>query len=296
MNLLIDASNVIHRSFYMSQKQYQDSSNMQVLLFLRSLKSYADMFKPTAIYCAWDALLDHSVKSYRKQIASETYKTNRDKDKGASVYEKSTEIRDIVEHLGIYNIYPFCLEADDVIAFLTRQLTGKKVIVSSDKDLLQLVDQDTSMYSLSKKTLITQDNFEQFAGINKDAFLIHKCLIGDASDNIAKVTTPSKAKKIALGADMQSILDSNQIELFKHNFKMMNLHESYDHQPQEHQRMVQQLAELQQQQSKRDFNAFIDMCNELQLSSIVNNSANWRKTFFQQQNMSNLIKLLGIHK
>lgn len=294
MNLLIDASNIIHRSFHMSQKRYEQDSNMQVLLFLRSLKSYADMFKPTAIYCAWDALLDHTQKSFRKQIAAETYKVNRDKTIGASVYEKSEEIKMLVEHLGIYNMYPFCLEADDVIAFLTRQLPGKKMIVSSDRDLLQLVSSDVHMYSLAKKMVVTPDNFEEFAGIARESFLMFKCLVGDASDNIAKVTTPSKAKKIATGiADMSQILSQDQVLQYQHNDKMMNLHESFNYQPNELPRMQQQLQQLNH---APNFDAFLDSCKRLGLNSIVDNSASWRKTFFKQQNMTNLIKLLGLNK
>lgn len=294
MNLLIDASNIIHRSFHMSQKRYEPGSNMQVLLFLRSLKSYIDMFKPTAVYCAWDAMLDHTQKSFRKQIASETYKVNRDKTIGAAVYEKSSEIEMLVDHLGVYNIYPFCLEADDVIAFLTRQLPGKKMIVSSDRDLLQLVSNDVHMYSLTKKVVITPYNFEEFAGIAHESFLMFKCLIGDASDNIAKVTTPSKAKKIATGiADMSQILSQDQVLQYQHNDKMMNLHESYNYQPNELVRMQQQLQQLDH---VPNFDAFIEACKQLNLNTIVDNAASWRKTFFGQQNMTNLIKLLGLNK
>lgn len=294
MNLLVDASNIIHRSFHISQERYEQDSNMQVLLFLRSLKSYVDMFKPTAVYCAWDAMLDTTQKSFRKQIAADTYKVNRDKSKGAAVYEKSEEIRQLVEHLGLYNVYPYCLEADDVIAFLSKHLTGKKIIVSSDRDLLQLINSETNMYSLAKKIVVSPDNFEEFTGISRDAFLMFKCLVGDASDNIAKVTTPSKAKKIAVGAvEMSKLLSNEQIEQYHHNNKMMNLHEAYNHQPNELVRMVEQVDSLQR---KPDFDAFINMCKELKLNSITDNSAGWRKTFFGQQNMSNLIKLLGLNK
>lgn len=252
------------------------------------------MFKPTAIYCAWDALLDHTQKSFRKQIAAETYKVNRDKTIGASVYEKSKEIEMLVEHLGIYNMYPFCLEADDVIAFLTRQLPGKKMIVSSDRDLLQLINNDVHMYSLAKKVVVSPDNFEEFTGISRESFLMFKCLVGDASDNIAKVTTPSKAKKIATGiADMSQILSQDQVLQYQHNDKMMNLHESFSYQPNELPRMQQQLQQLNH---VPNFDAFMESCKQLKLNSIVDNAASWRKTFFKQQNMTNLIKLLGLNK
>jgi 5'-3' exonuclease len=150
------------------------------------------------------------------------------------------------------------------------------------------------MYSLAKKVVVTPNNFEEFAGIARESFLMFKCLVGDASDNIAKVTTPSKAKKIATGiADMSQILSQDQVLQYHHNDKMMNLHESYNHQPNELPRMQQQLQQLDR---VPNFDAFIDACKRLNLNTIVDNSASWRKTFFGQQNMTNLIKLLGLNK
>jgi hypothetical protein len=84
--------------------------------------------------------------------------------------------------------FPFkCLdvkncEADDIIGVLCKYIKDKKVILSSDQDFKQLLNQDTKLYSLYHNDYVTCGDPERY--------LIESCLKGQAKDNILNVITP----------------------------------------------------------------------------------------------------------
>jgi 5'-3' exonuclease len=101
----------------------------------------------------------------------------------------------IIALLGMLKCIPACqiyvsdCEGDDVIAYLVRgPLRNKpKIVVSSDKDMYQLLDDTTKIYSLHKKTYITiPDVVEEFR-VQPKNFAIAKALCGDPTDNIPGV-------------------------------------------------------------------------------------------------------------
>lgn len=291
MNLIIDASNIFHRSFWMANKgstprDEDDTSSFHAFIFLRSLKSYVDKFKPTKVYCVWDKKQEPSVPCFRKVIASETYKTNRDKEQSKKVYEDYDVVESFINALGCYNVFPFSLEADDAIAFLCKNLPGKKTIISSDRDLLQLINETTDYYDVNKKDIINLSNFEQIMNINFNNFVEYKCLIGDAADNIAKVVTPTKAKKVI---DKTLKLTHEQLQQYMHNFELMDLSNSYSRQPGELQKMQQYFAQLTVNGS---FNAFEALCKKYNMQAILDKKHDWQQTFFARQAMHNIVNLL----
>ena len=78
------------------------------------------------------------------------------------------------------------IEADDTIAYITRQiLTDSKIIImSTDQDFLQLVDERISVWSPTKKILFNEERFENDYGLPSKNFLTVKVLTGDKSDSI----------------------------------------------------------------------------------------------------------------
>ena len=63
------------------------------------------------------------------------------------------------------------MEADDLMAFLSKKLPGPNVIITTDKDLLQTITKDTRVYSPIKKKEITLDNFEEYTGVKKEYYI-----------------------------------------------------------------------------------------------------------------------------
>ena len=81
-------------------------------------------------------------------------------------------------------------EADDVISTLTKRAkkAGWKVrIFSSDKDLLQLLDEDVRIFEPVKNRYVTAEDVHSKFGVHPTQFLDFLSLAGDASDNIPKI-------------------------------------------------------------------------------------------------------------
>ncbi|MCF7869708.1 MAG: DNA polymerase I [Candidatus Omnitrophica bacterium] len=97
-------------------------------------------------------------------------------------------IRSLIEALGIKSIEKENYEADDVIASLSRQGINKGrevVVVSSDKDLYQLLAQEgVSVYNYREQKFYEAEDFVKKYGFKPCYMADYLSLLGDASDNI----------------------------------------------------------------------------------------------------------------
>lgn len=291
MNLLIDASNIMHRSYWIANKDSVDADhNYQIYLFLKSLKGYCDRFKPTSVYCVWDDNLDTATKCFREELHGDTYKANRDPAVRERVYECFDKLKAMITSLGCLNIFPYALEGDDVIAFLCEHLEGRKMIVSADRDLLQLVNQHIQFFNVNKKLVIGVDNFKDEYEVDLIEYVRYKCLTGDPADNIPKVLTPAKVKKFFKG---ELKLNEEQQKQYDINFLLTSLYKSYERQPGEYHRMVEQLNSLEK---KGSFKQFLALCSASNMKSIANTSDDWRSTFFTSKSLTDIVNRLNMPK
>jgi len=79
------------------------------------------------------------------------------------------------------------IEADDVMGYIATQLkqeNEKVIIMSTDKDFLQLVNKDVSVYSPSKKKVYNIDEVKEEFGIHPHNFINFRMIDGDKSDNV----------------------------------------------------------------------------------------------------------------
>lgn len=94
------------------------------------------------------------------------------------------------------------VEADDIIAFLSVEVTKnektKAYIVSSDKDFLQLVNENITVYAAMEKEFYTPKRVKEKYGLHPFNFIIYKTLMGDGSDKIqgVKGLGPKKLPKM----------------------------------------------------------------------------------------------------
>lgn len=161
--------------------------------FIKKISELTSLFFPKSIYIAWEG----GGSSRRRSIRS-TYKDKRVPERLNRYYKD--DIPDSVENqldqlkllikilkfMPCYQLYVENCEGDDVIAFLSKNnfFHENKIIISSDKDLYQLVDEKTDIWDLYKKKLITTDNiFEEFK-VYPNNFSILKTICGDRTDNI----------------------------------------------------------------------------------------------------------------
>ncbi len=134
----------------------------------------------------WVAVCDTGKKTFRENIYSE-YKANR----GEPDDDLIPQFDFLKEALNAFNIKYIAIEgyeADDVIATLATSCTSMPVtIISSDKDLMQLVGGNVCMFDPMKSKFIgDKEVFEKF-GVHADKLLDCFALIGDKSDNIPGV-------------------------------------------------------------------------------------------------------------
>jgi len=191
--LLIDGNNLLYRTFWAAnyKAKNQDPGNIAATyIFLRTLKSYADKFSPCdKIYCVWDKRLAYPESNFRAEICDTEYKGGRGDEKFKNVFDSLEKILPLIEDLGIYNFYPHRMEADDAISWLSEIVEGEKIIITTDKDMLQLINEDISVYNTNTKSIINLQNFEEVTDINNPKnYLMFRCFTGDKSDNIPGVS------------------------------------------------------------------------------------------------------------
>ena len=142
---------------------------------------------PTKVVVAWDS---RSSTSKRKAIYNE-YKAGRVKP-GEDFYAQIQYLEEMVRALGWGFVECEDYEADDIIGTLVREADEEgdweTFIVSSDLDMLQIVDENTRMYRILKGFSELEEldvaGVEKKYGIRKSQFLDLKALKGDSSDNI----------------------------------------------------------------------------------------------------------------
>ncbi len=110
-------------------------------------------------------------------------------------------IKDFVRACNIRLFEETGVEADDIIASATRFLSAqgcRVVIVSGDKDLLQLVNDQVVMWDPMRDTIFDADRIREKYNVGPDQLLDFFSLIGDSSDNIPGVAGigPKTAEKL----------------------------------------------------------------------------------------------------
>jgi len=96
-----------------------------------------------------------------------------------------------IKMLGITQIIGKHLEADDLAGYISKlysQQGSKVMLVSGDKDWLQLINQFVTWYDPIRKRECSKASFEEFTGFSSPVdFVQGKALIGDAGDNISGI-------------------------------------------------------------------------------------------------------------
>lgn len=126
--------------------------------------------------------------AYQKMVLD--YNANKlKKEEELSFKRQKSIINSILEELCVRQYEFENVEGDDIISYCVknRQENEKIVIVSSDKDLTQLICEDVIVYNPRMKDFVTKDNSVEKIGITHENVVLEKVLCGDVSDNIKGV-------------------------------------------------------------------------------------------------------------
>ena len=190
--ILIDGNNILFRSYYATAYNGNTMKNSKgfptnaLYGLVNMMNKIIEEEKPTYIMCAFDK--------------GKTFRHEKYKDYKGGRMETPDELKQqfplakkLVEAMGINYFEIDNYEADDIIGTFAKKCNNNKdfdaVIISSDKDLLQLITDEVEVKLLKQvgNIRMTHQEFVNTYGIEPPRMVDLKALMGDSSDNIPGV-------------------------------------------------------------------------------------------------------------
>ena len=195
--LLVDSMNTFIRCFAMINHINPNGQHTGGLTgFIKSIGYIIKHIQPTKVVLVFDG----KGSTQNKKNLYPDYKGNRNinritnwdvfenKDEETeAMYSQLLRLVEYLKQLPVYMLSIEKVEADDVIGYLAQHyydISNDIVIMSADKDFLQLINDKVQVYSPTKKKFYKSKELEEEYGLTPQNFLTHKILLGDKSDNL----------------------------------------------------------------------------------------------------------------
>ncbi|MBO6633537.1 DNA polymerase I [Parvibaculum sp.] len=210
---LVDGSGYIFRAYHALPPLTRKSDGLPIgavagfcNMLYKLIEDTKDEFEPTHLAVIFDA----SSKTFRNDIYPE-YKANR-LAPPEDLVPQFALVRDATRAFGVPCIEKLGFEADDLIATYARlahEAGARVTIVSSDKDLMQLVNEQVDMLDTMKmKTIAREQVIEKF-GVPPEKVVDVQALAGDSTDNVPGVPgigVKTAAQLIGEYGDLETLL------------------------------------------------------------------------------------------
>ncbi len=208
--ILVDGNNLLFRSFYATAYQGVIMKNSKgfptnaLYGFINMMNKIIKEENPNYILVAFD-----KGKTFRHD-KYDSYKAGRDAtpDELKLQFPKAKEVLD---SMGIKYFEIDNYEADDIIGTLAKKVDLEDefiaTIISSDKDLLQLISDEVTVKLLKSNDhiMMTKDEFKKTYGVDPIRMIDLKALMGDSSDNIPGVKGIGEKTAIKLLSEYDSL-------------------------------------------------------------------------------------------
>ncbi len=181
--VLIDGNAILHRAYHaLPPLTAPDGSIVNAVYgFVAILIKIFNDLKPTHMAVAFD----RPEPTFRKSLYKD-YQAKRPEMEDA-LSSQIPKVQDVVRSFGISMFEAAGWEADDVIGTVCRKISGEIIIVSGDKDLLQLVNDRVKVFmptkGLSEGKLYGEAEVIERLGVSPKQIPDLKALMGDSSDN-----------------------------------------------------------------------------------------------------------------
>jgi DNA polymerase-1 len=258
--LVIDALNMYFRAYIVNPSL---STNGQpiggVKGFLGILQKLTRETKPDQIIICWDGeggstkrkSKDKNYKGGRKPIRlNRDIRNMSENEEITNKIWQQTRLVEMLNNLSVIQLMLPQVEADDIIGYvcgLAEYKDWQKVIVSSDKDFIQLCDEDTVLFRPIQKQVLNSKRVVETYGVHPQNFASARAICGDKSDNLPGVRgigLPTVAKRLPFlseerfytidevvefcdnsesDAKAYKLIIENR-ELIEHNYKLMQLY------------------------------------------------------------------------
>jgi DNA polymerase-1 len=258
--LVIDALNMFLRAFIVDPSLSQHGQPIGGIKgSIKILQKLVRITKPNEIVICWDGpngsqkrkTLDSGYKEGRKPLRLNRSVHNLTENE--EIQNKVWQQMQVIEYFNQMPIIQLILErveADDIISYVcnSRHYDGwQKVIVSNDKDFLQLCDDETVVYRPTTDKIETKKTVIESLGIHPTNMALARAMDGDASDNLPgvnRVGMKTIATKLPFMKEERSVTIDELIEycetkesklkvfktiaesrkLIEHNYDMMQLY------------------------------------------------------------------------
>jgi len=210
---LVDGSSYIFRAYHALPPLHRKSDGLQVnavLGFCNMLWKLLRDMKPEERPTHLAVVFDKSEKTFRNEMYSE-YKANRTEPPD-DLRPQFAFIREAVRAFDLPCLEQIGFEADDLIATYVRlacEAGANATIVSSDKDLMQLVNDCVLMYDTMKDRRIGIPEVVEKFGVPPEKVIEVQSLIGDSTDNVPGVPgigVKTAAQLIGEYGDLETLL------------------------------------------------------------------------------------------
>ncbi len=258
--IIIDALNMFLRAYIVDPSL---STNGQPIGGIKGsfkiLQKLARITKPDAIVICWDGpngsrkrkSMDKNYKAGRKPLRlNRAFHNLTDDEELQNKIWQQTRVIEYFNEMPIMQVMIPEIEADDVIAYICGMRhyeDWQKVIISNDKDFLQLCDENTVLYRPTADELMNKNRVIEKYGIHPTNMALARAIVGDTSDNLKGIKgaglTSVKKRLSFLASEKDYTIDeviqfcenadskikffNNIIEgkkIISHNYKMMQLY------------------------------------------------------------------------
>ena len=184
---VVDAYGLLYQVFYAKKMEMTNTRGEPTgatFGFARDVLSMMTSLPIDYLFCAYDM----RAKTFRSDIFQE-YKANRSATPDDLLLQFDFS-REFLKGVAVPALGLVGYEADDVMATLSqrvKELGGKTIIVTSDKDARQLLDDATSIYLIRKNAYYTPEDLKKDWGVAPSQVVDFQALVGDSVDNVPGV-------------------------------------------------------------------------------------------------------------
>ena len=193
--LIIDANNLSYR--WLQRPNYANFGPD----FIRTIQSLSKSYEAARTIVCFDF-----GKSYYRMDMHEEYKGTRKKPQDEDEIKKYEEffavLNDLPDQLDEEVLKFRGVEADDILAWITQNVSDRydhTWIVSSDRDLYQLVDDSISIFNIFGRREVTKESLRDDFNVSPSEYMLSRIIEGDKSDNILGIEGigPKRAQTLA---------------------------------------------------------------------------------------------------
>ena len=193
--LIVDANNLSYR--WLQRPNYNSFGSD----FIRTIQSLSKSYEAARTIVCFDF-----GKSYYRMDMHEEYKGTRknpqDEEEAKKYEDFFAVLNSLPDELDEEVLKFRGVEADDILAFITQNVSDRydhTWIISSDRDLYQLIDHNVSIFNIFGRKEVTEESLMEDYGTTPYEYMLSRIIEGDKSDNILGIEGigPKRAQGLA---------------------------------------------------------------------------------------------------